>query len=724
MILLLTSKFVWNEKKCAEYESVGSGLHPEIERLFLERGLGSADALKAGTADQEVWHDPFDFKDMPLVVDRINRAVADQEKILVYGDYDADGTTATVILMRALRHIGANVGYYIPHRFFEGYGPNEDAFLQAMQEGNQLIITVDCGISAVAEAELLKAHGVDLIIIDHHQPKETIPHAVGVVHPECDQDYPFDYLAGAGVALKVAEALRDGELPDDDVMLAMFGTVGDVVDLVDENRSIVKRGLAALRTTQLPGVLALLRVAEINQYETDETTVGFAICPRLNAPGRMDDASMVVDLLLAEDEFMALEYAKQVDAMNSERKAITNQIVEEAASLAEAKPLDDLKALVLYHPDWHEGVLGIVAAKMVDQFGKAVVVLTMGDEGLIKGSARAPEGMDILKALVANESLLERYGGHEGAAGMTLKTADPAELEVGLNLALAESIAVKTLTVDLSLPLEALDFKWLDDLQFLAPFGQGNKRPIVKLSGVTIKDAKRIGATHEHLKFTMQQGKSAIDTVFFGGAKTFIFLTSEAQFDVLCEVEINEWNGNKKLQARILDVKCEAVQLVDLRNQKLDAEFGAELTDGFLIKSHTFESKEKLKAAYVASGAKNVIVKPLETMTMPTRESFIFVYQTLKKHAPFNLTVEIVAYFEKSGISKAMLTFIVKVFTEVGLVSYESGVVTLNDVNEKVDFKTAPSYISRAQKVAVHEFLELSTATEILDYLTQGVEEK
>ena len=713
---MLKSKFIWKERENKEYESVGSGLHPEIERLFLERNLGSADALKDDAKASETWHDPFKFKDMQIVISRIKQAVADNEPILVYGDFDADGITATAILIRALRQLGAVANFYIPHRFFEGYGPNEDAFMQAIGEGYKLIITVDCGIAAIDEAVILKEHDVDLIIIDHHQPKVEIPHAVAIIHPEYDESYPFNYLAGAGVALKVAEGLRDGKLEDDDYMLAMFGTVGDIVDLVDENRSIVKKGLSAFRKTTLPGVLALIRIAEINQYEVDETTVAFAICPRLNAPGRMDDANMVVDLLLAEDEVMATEYAREVDVMNNERRIATDQVTKAAMEQAESKELDKLTALVLYHLDWHEGVLGIVASKIVDKFRKAVVVLTLSDEGSIKGSARAPEGFDILSALVANENLLTRYGGHALAAGLTLGVDDPSELEAGLNHVLKDSVAVKTKTVDLQMNLEELDFKWVDDVNYLAPFGGGNKRPVVKLSGVMVKNVKRVGATYEHLKFTIHSGKNSIDAIFFKGADIFIYLTPNTEFDVLCEVEINEWNGNKKLQARIVDIKCDNVQLLDLRNQRLEAEFAMGVADGFVV-DRVFDSKEMLRAAFGESGLKNVVLKRSSPMTLPERNQFVFVYQAVKKYAPFSLSSEVIVYFEKCGIPKGMLVFIVRVFTEVGLFGYDAGVVRLNEVCEKVDYKVAPSYAGRQAKVAVHEFLELGTADEILKFM-------
>ena len=716
MILLLKSRFVWNERENIKYKSVGSNLHPEVERLFLERGLGPIEELLGDHVAELVWHDPFKFKDMQVVVDRIKQAVKNNDPILVYGDYDADGVTSTAILIRALRHLGADANFYIPHRFFEGYGPNEDAFMQAVGEGYKLIITVDCGISGIEEASILQEHDVDLIIIDHHQPKQEIPHAIAIIHPEYDENYPFGHLAGAGVTLKVAEALREGKLEDDDYMLAMFGTVGDVVDLVDENRSIVKRGLSALKKTSSPGVLALLRLIGASQYEADVRMAGFLICPRLNAPGRMDDASIAVDLLLADDEFMATEYAQAIEEMNSERKAITDQIIEAAIKIVETKELDKLKALVLHHPDWHEGVLGIVASKITEKYGKATVVLTDSDEGFIKGSARSPEGLDILSALIANEDLLARYGGHARAAGLTLATDDPAVLESGLNQALESSVAVKNMTVDLEMKLEALDFKWLDAVEYLAPFGQGNKRPVIRLSGVKVKQVRRIGANHEHLKFTLYKGKRWLDAIFFNGASTFIYLTPGAKFDVLCDVEINEWNGNKKLQARMIDIRCNEPQLLDLRNQKLDAEFSPLIEDGFVVDT-VFDSKEMLKSAYRASGSKNVVLKRQPSLTMPNRKQFIFVYKTAKRHAPFRLHPEIVDYFEKANIPKAMLVFIIRVFTEIQLFNYDSGVVSLNSASEKVDFKTAPSYISRKGKVAVYEFLELHATDEILKFL-------
>jgi len=716
---LLKSKFIWNEAEQTSAELV-SDFHPEIERLFLKRQLGSINALTTKELADEVKHDPFKFKDMQSAVTRIKDAIANCEKILVYGDYDADGTTAVAIVMRALRILGAKADFYIPNRFFEGYGPNPDAFLQAVSDGYQLVITVDCGISAIAEAQLLADNQVDLIITDHHQPQAEMPKAVAIIHPEVDPNYPFDYLAGAGVALKVAEALGEGNLTADDYMLAMFGTIGDVVNLVDENRQIVKQGLAALKQTTLPGVVALLKEAKLNQYEVDEKGVSFAICPRLNAPGRMDDASIVVELFLAKDATSATEYAQAIEALNKERKTVTTKITTDAIKLAKAKESNQLKALVLYQPDWHEGVLGIVAAKLTTKYGVVAVVLTNADDGLIKGSARAPAGVDILAAMQANANLLEKYGGHASAVGLSLLNVNQVEaLEIALNQTLEHSEPFTQLAVDLQLEPQEIDFKLIADINFLAPFGQANQRPLVKLSAVQIKDVKRIGANYEHLKFTIAKDATQLEAIFFNGAKTFVYLTAKTTFDLLCEVEINEWHGNKKIQARIIDMKCDEPQVIDLRNPQLADEFAQLVTDGFVVDC-AFDSKAMLKSAFIASGSKNVILKKQPTLTMPSREQFALVYQAVKAHAPFYLTPEIMAYFNQGGVSQAMLTFIVKVLLEVELCSYEANVLRLKAVNTKVDFKASPSYQARAAKVLVNEFLELYEAPEILKFMVGG----
>lgn len=708
---------MWEDETPVDELAPECDIHPSLANLFLMRQLGTASELELKATSDGVWHDPYLFSDMEKTVLRIKAAISEGQSILVYGDYDADGTTATAVLVKALRDLGGDAHFYIPHRFYEGYGPNMDAFSNAIGEGHELIISVDCGISALEEAELLKEQGVDFIIIDHHHPKEELPAAFAIIHPELDENYPFDFLAGAGVTLKVVEALKEGELDDEDYMLAMFGTVGDVVTLTDENRTLVKRGLNALKTTTSYGTIALLNCAEVTPYDADETTVGYRICPRLNAPGRMDDASLVVELLLATNEEIAKAYAREIEALNDERKAVTEVITAAATGQATEKIKSGKKAVVLYDSQWHEGVLGIVAAKIMDNFGVVVIVLTDSDEGLPKGSARAPQGFDLLGGLEKNATYLEKFGGHQMAAGMTLNTTDIEAFEMGLNEALADGQSVKKQAYHVNIGIAELDLKWANDLSVLAPFGQGNPRPVVRLTEVAVTQAKRIGANHDHLKLCLVKEKTQIDAIFFNSAHIFAYLTPEATFDVLCEIDINVWNGNRKLQARIIDIKSDTVQIIDLRNQKKGAEFGDSIASAFEV-SAEFETKEALKAAYKASTLKNIVLKPLGPMSMPSRAQFANVYQIINKHAPFSLTTEVLNYFKGQQISQGMLAFIVRVFVETGLITYADGVINQTEATEKVDMSAAPSYISRQNKANLHEFLELATADELLTYLT------
>jgi len=713
---LLKSKFIWNKVENSNDEPMACDLHPEIQRLFLARGLGGIEALKADAKPSLPWHDPNLFKDMANCLERIKRAIGAQERILIYGDYDADGITSTVILMRAIKSMGGQVDYYVPHRFFEGYGPNEDAFMSAVGEGYQLVITVDCGIASILESHLLKAHGVDLIVVDHHHWKEELPEAVGIVHAAYDENYPFDDLAGVGTTLKLVEALKEGKLDGDDYVLAMLGTIGDVVPLTDENRTLVMEGLKAIKQTTLPGLLALLKVADLNPFDLDETDVGFSICPRLNAPGRMDDASLAIDLLLSDDEQVAEALAKEIEGLNNERKSVTKTLIDEAISQAKKKFVAGKKALVLYDPNWHEGVLGIAASKVVDTFGTAVALLTDSEEGFVKGSARAPAGFDLLGALEANADLMLTFGGHAVAAGLSLEEEAIEPLEEGLNAVLASSEVAGEMAVDLELSISEVDLDFLRQMEVLAPFGQGNKRPVVKLTDVEIIEARRIGKSHEHLKFVMKEGEAKLDAVFFGGAGVTVYLTPDARFDLLCELDVNEWNGNRKPQARIVDMRCDHAQLLDLRNQKLANEFAEVACGAFVVDDH-FESKAALKLAYQDSGCCNVVLKKVDALILPTREQFGLLFKTLKQHAPFRLNREVIAFFERGGVREATLTFMVQVFVEVGIVTDEAGQVALRQVTEKVAFTDSKTYQTHASKVEVCEFLDLADRTEILAYL-------
>ena len=669
----------------------------------------------------------FLFSEMSKIITRINEAIDQGEPILIYGDYDADGVTGTSILVRCLRELGALVDYYIPNRFYEGYGPNEDAFMQAIADGYQLVITVDNGIAGVDEAEILLEHGVDLIITDHHQVKETLPRAYAILHPELDENYPFHHLSGAGVALKVAEALLQEVIPEDFYAIAMLGTIGDVVPLIDENRSIVKRGLAALRETEIEGLNAMMDLAGTEKSEVTEVNVGFELCPRLNAPGRMDEAALSVECLIAESEEEAKLIADQIESFNSERQKVTQKVLEEATKLVDAKTLAKKKVVILYSPNWHEGILGIVAGRLAKQWQKAVFVVTDDHEGFLKGSARAVEGYHLFELLNQCQDLIERFGGHALAAGITFAPENLQALEDKMNELLQEVEVTSSLQIDLSLPLSDLNVSFVEQLSILAPFGEGNRPPVIELKNVYVKNVKPIGNKLQHLKFTLYQEKHSVDVIAFNQASLAMYLTPDTLFSFVGEVKINEWNGNRSVQFHFIDVLCNEFQFIDLRNRqayeqrKDQLQLATMYTNATeadeietLVINQLPSSKEELMTLIKRKKPGNIVIAPLESnVTFAPREKFVIVYKVVKQHGPITLNHQMINYFMRLGISKNELLFILQVFFEVELVIIKNGSVFPTDSVTKRDLAEAPTYQSQKAKLEMLEFFELTTWSEL-----------
>ena len=710
-----------------DYDSQTTVLNPAIEQLVLARQLATAESLDTFAKEETIHHDPFLFSEMSKIITRINEAIDQGEPILIYGDYDADGVTGTSILVRCLRELGALVDYYIPNRFYEGYGPNEDAFMQAIADGYQLVITVDNGIAGVDEAEILLEHGVDLIITDHHQVKETLPRAYAILHPELDENYPFHHLSGAGVALKVAEALLQEVIPEDFYAIAMLGTIGDVVPLIDENRSIVKRGLAALRETEIEGLNAMMDLAGTEKSEVTEVNVGFELCPRLNAPGRMDEAALSVECLIAESEEEAKLIADQIESFNSERQKVTQKVLEEATKLVDAKTLAKKKVVILYSPNWHEGILGIVAGRLAKQWQKAVFVVTDDHEGFLKGSARAVEGYHLFELLNKCQDLIERFGGHALAAGITFAPENLQALEDKMNELLQEVEVTPSLQVDLSLPLSDLNVSFVEQLSILAPFGEGNRSPVIEVKNVYVKNIKPIGNKLQHLKFTLYQDKHSVDAIAFNQAPLAMYLTPDTLFSFVGEVKINEWNGNRSVQFHFIDVLCNEFQLIDLRNRqayeqrKDQLQLATMYTNATeadeietLIINQLPNSKEELMTLIKRKKPGNIVIAPLESnVTFAPREKFVIVYKVVKQHGPITLNHQMINYFMRLGISKNELLFILQVFFEVELVIIKNGSVFPTDSVTKRDLAEAPTYQSQKAKLEMLEFFELTTWSEL-----------
>ncbi len=710
-----------------DYDSQTTVLNPAIEQLVLARQLATAESLDTFAKEETIHHDPFLFSEMSKIITRINEAIDQGEPILIYGDYDADGVTGTSILVRCLRELGALVDYYIPNRFYEGYGPNEDAFMQAIADGYQLVITVDNGIAGVDEAEILLEHGVDLIITDHHQVKETLPRAYAILHPELDENYPFHHLSGAGVALKVAEALLQEVIPEDFYAIAMLGTIGDVVPLIDENRSIVKRGLAALRETEIEGLNAMMELAGTEKSEATEVNVGFELCPRLNAPGRMDEAALSVECLIAESEEEAKLIADQIESFNSERQKVTQKVLEEATKLVDVKTLAKKKVVILYSPNWHEGILGIVAGRLAKQWQKAVFVVTDDHEGFIKGSARAVEGYHLFELLNECQDLIERFGGHALAAGITFAAENLKALEDKMNELLQEVEVTSSLQVDLSLPLADLNISFVEQLSILAPFGEGNRPPVIELKNVYVKNVKPIGNKLQHLKFTLYQDKHSVDVIAFNQAPLAMYLTPDTLFSFVGEVKINEWNGNRSVQFHFIDVLCNEFQFIDLRNRqayeqrKDQLQLATMYTNATeadeietLVINQLPNSKEELMTLITRKKPGNIVIAPLESnVTFAPREKFVIVYKVVKQHGPITLNHQMINYFMRLGISKNELLFILQVFFEVELVIIKNGSVFPTDSVTKRDLAEAPTYQSQKAKLEMLEFFELTTWSEL-----------
>src|SRR5699024_3186906 len=458
------------------------------------------------TVDETWFHDPLLMYDMEKGITRIAEALENNEKITVYGDYDADGMTSTALLMEALDSLGANVDYFLPNRFIEGYGPNVTAFEKIIKEGTSLIITVDNGVAGHEAIEFAQNQNVDVIVTDHHEIPEELPNAYAIIHPKHPKgEYPFTDLSGVGVALKIATALM-GELPVEMLDLAAIGTVADLVSLTDENRAIVYYGLQMLENTQREGLLQLLNVIGKDPREIDEETIGFQIAPRLNAVGRLGDASPCVELLVTHEIEDDRQLAEYINKQNEERKTIVDEITADA--LEKVKQQDNnLEAIVLADKNWHQGVLGIVASRIVEKTNKATLLFTIdSNTGIAKGSGRSVHSVNLYQALSSIRELFVQFGGHQMAAGMSAETEKLTlirkELSEHLSLLDAKEDYQQ---IDAYVSIEELSIDSIKELDKLRPFGTDNTKPMIVCSDVNVLEKRKVGPEGDHLKLLVGQ---------------------------------------------------------------------------------------------------------------------------------------------------------------------------------------------------------------------------
>ncbi|HHV65839.1 MAG TPA: single-stranded-DNA-specific exonuclease RecJ [Peptococcaceae bacterium] len=537
-------------------------LSPSMAQILYKRGYTTPETvLKYLRPSLFDLHSPFFFHDMPIIMLRLEKALKLKEKILIYGDYDADGVTGTALIYKVLKEFGFNVLIHIPTRE-EGYGLHKDIIDKAIANSITLIITVDCGISANDEIEYAANNGIDVIITDHHEPSTKLPAAIGILNPKVkDSGYPFEHLAGVGVAYKLVQALYTHFGPGltqhtelEYLDLVALGTIADIVPLVGENRIFVKYGLKVMENTKNIGIQALLEECGLQDKKLKAGQVSFIIAPRINAAGRMDTARLALNLFLEEDYEEALELARELSKENYQRQLTEKEILQEAKEMLKEEPLPAV--IVLSSPHWHHGVIGIVASRLVECYHRPVYLIA--EEGEIgKGSARGIPGYHVYEELAKQAPLLLKFGGHKQAAGFSLKVSNIKEFREGINRSFVSSGLVyqEEYYVDSIVPCDEINLELQKELAQMAPFGAGNPEPILFTPDLIINNIITMGKDGEHLKLFLESGSKKIEAVAFRKGQALEELKNMKIIDIIYYLDINDYLGQEKVQAVLKDYR-------------------------------------------------------------------------------------------------------------------------------------------------------------------------
>lgn len=713
-----------------------AGLGPEVARLLYSRGVKDQEALSRFlTPTLDDLHDPYLLHDMDKAVERIRRAIEDGEFILIYGDYDADGMTSASIVKESLEQLGAEVEVYLPNRFTDGYGPNASVYKYFIeQQGISLIVTVDNGVAGHEAIDLAQSMGVDVIVTDHHSMPEVLPDAYAIVHPEHpDADYPFKHLAGCGVAFKLACALLE-EVQVELLDLVAIGTIADMVSLTDENRIMVQYGLEVLRNTQRMGLQEMFNIAGIARNDVTEETVGFQLAPRLNALGRLDDPNPAIDLLTGFDDEEAHEIALMIHEKNEERKEIVQAIYQEAKAM-----VDPTKTVqILAKEGWNPGVLGIVAGRLLEELGQTVIVLNIED-GRVKGSARSIEALDIFEALAPHRNLFIAFGGHAGAAGMTLE-ADKLDTlsEVLESYVLDKGLDATTknnLDLDEELDLEALTIDVVKNFERLAPFGMDNQKPVFYIRDFQIENARAMGASNAHLKLKISRGTSNFEVVAFGKGSLAAEFSQAKGLELAVTLSVNQWNGQTTLQLMMVDARVDGVQLFNIRGKSVPLPEGIPVLDftkdlpdlttsPAVVVKNIPEDLNLLKQIiqeqdFSAIYFKNDIDKAYYLTGYGTREQFAKLYKTIYQFPEFDIRYKLKDLSTYLKIEQILLVKMIQIFEELGFVTIENGVMKVNKEAPKRDMAESHIYQQLKQTVKDQEMMALATVQEIYDFLME-----
>jgi len=540
-------------------------IHPILCELLVQRGIDTYDAAKKFFRPSlSDLHDPWLMKDMKKAVDRVDEAISNSQKILVFGDYDVDGTTSVATLFQFLKQLSSNIDYYIPHRYKEGYGISKIGIDFAKETGVDLIISVDCGIKSTDLITYAKELGIDFIICDHHLPDAILPPAVAILNAkQIDCTYPYKELCGCGVVFKLITAIAQRHnLPDSSYLgyldLVATAIAADIVPITDENRTLAFFGLQQVNQSPCPGLLALMELAKQTTPMRISNLV-FAVAPRINAAGRMDDAKKAVQLFIEKEYSSALAIASLLQQDNLDRREADMSITEEALAEIENDPShSSKKTSVVFQAHWHKGVVGIVASRLIEKYYKPTIVLTQSGD-VIAGSARSVIGFNLYEALHACREHLLGYGGHFAAAGMTLSLDKLENFKLAFENAVAERITEAQLTPEILinsvLPLDNINMNFFQIITQMEPFGPDNMRPIFIAKGVMDTGYSKL-VKEAHISFNVTQGNSSVRGIGYNMPEHIHIVKSGQPFDIVFQLQLNEWQGNQSVQMQIIDVKA------------------------------------------------------------------------------------------------------------------------------------------------------------------------
>src|SRR5690625_2537031 len=735
--------------------SESTGTTSILESLLTERGL-QTDEEKERFLHPQLEHiqSPVALAGIEKAKERIFTAMEREEKVMVYGDYDADGVTSTALLMKAFMELGVRCDYYIPNRFDEGYGLNEQALHSFHEAGYRVVVTVDNGIANVQEAVVAKELGIDLIITDHHEAQETLPDAYAIIHPAFSEDYQFKELAGVGVAFQFAHYLLE-YLPTELLDFVAIGTIADLVPLQDENRVFAHFGMQALSETQHIGIQALKDICGITDDVT-EKDIGFMLAPRINAVGRLQNAMLAVELLLTDDEDVAKEIAAEVEELNKERQQIVNHIVNEAEKRVDTE--DDV--IILYDANWHEGVLGIVASRLVRTFDRPVIMLRhKTDTNELKGSARSIPQFNLFENGMKLQHLFTNFGGHSQAAGMTFPFENLSDIKTAFNEQIREQLTSEELRQEIMINQEITMDKMTEGLvgqiNDFAPFGMGNKEPVFLLHA-TPSQIRQIGQQQNHLKLQFKDDHHLIDAIGFRFGHLAPLLSEQTNISIVGTLQINEWNGNKTVQMLIEDIAVDEWQLFDYRGRqqhKFFTPFLSHYENNTMLGNNVQEMKEfigpsdmkfitydtdmslvdKVDILYIYSLPTDItslesIIQHVEPnsihisynvvdsaffQAMPSREDFKWLYGYAIKHSPIQLKVDLQQITRSKNWSREKVIFMLKVFLDLQFIAINNDVLHVNKQAGKQALTESNTYQQRLHQSDIEQTLYYTTYDEI-----------